>query len=74
MTKGADRIKMENGEYAVSTNYLMSGENRSHNGLPSVEEAKERFLFNRIRVPFTRLDKQHRITYNHLHTNGGFTS
>ncbi len=56
-------------EYAISKDYLMSGENRSHNGLPSVEEAKERFLFNRIRIPFTILDKPHRITYNRLHTN-----
>lgn len=51
MAKGSGRIRMENGEYTHREVFLVSGENRSHNGLLSVEEAKERFLMQALPCP-----------------------
>ena len=42
---------MENGEHTLREDLLVSGANRSHNGLPSVEEAKERFRMQALPCP-----------------------
>jgi len=36
-------MKVGNGEYALGWDYLMSGEDKCHGGLPSAAEAKRRF-------------------------------
>jgi len=42
------------GEYALREDGLMSGEDRSHNGLPSVEQAKRRFLRQALPCPLCK--------------------
>lgn len=51
MTKGSGRIRVENGEHTLREDFLVSGANKSHNGLPSVEDAKERFLMQTLPCP-----------------------
>jgi len=47
-------MSVGNREYSVRENCLMSSENNSQNELPSVEEAKERFLQQAMPCPLCK--------------------
>jgi hypothetical protein len=48
-------MKGGNGEYALRWDYLMSGEDKCHGGLPSAAEAKKRFHWQALPPPAKRL-------------------
>jgi hypothetical protein len=47
-------MSARNREYVIREGCLMSGEDKCHSGLPSVEEAKERFHWRALPCPLSK--------------------